>query len=352
MIALSTLLLLLLSKTSSVDGFSATMSASSATITRAPNDLQQQQGRNEGGGGGIILLSDDIQRELESQHPNENAPVYDYKEQGHIHSMIPLDEQYWNLHNHLIRHNHFERKSLDDLFPDLNFSERFNTLAKFRDDLRRAIRYDMISDESIYGPNEQRYQELDKNQPLLGYWKDTKCTTTTTTTPRMNKTTNTLRQHFGSINAPTGDEFMQAIGSLCHSTQPPFHWTEVVGVTATQNKKLGEKTEHAWHQDYGHLEMPHENNKLVFLAFPPHNHYKGTGVFPHVIKLKCQQWAKPRDVMDSSIKPTFYRGTVPNQYIVRPRYVPGEGEIILFRDVDVLHSSPDIQYRASVMRFG
>jgi len=342
MIALSTLLLLLLSKT--VDGFSATMmSASSATITRAPNDLQRG-GKEDGGG--IILLSDDVQRELESQRPNENAPVYDYKEQGHIHAMIPLDEPYWNLHNHIIRHNHFETKSLDDLFPDLNFSDSFNTLAKFRDDLRHAIRYDMISDESIYGPNEQRYQELDKNQPLIGYWKDTKCTTT----PRMNKTTDTLRQHLGP-NAPTGDEFMQAIGSLCHSTQPPFHWTDVVGVTATQNKQLGEKTEHAWHQDYGHLETPHENNKLVFLAFPPHNHYKGTGVFPHVIKLKCQHWAKPQDMMDSSYKPTFYRGTVPNQYIVRPRYVPG-GEIILFRDVDVLHSSPDIQYRASIMRFG
>ena len=63
------------------------------------------------------------------------------------------------------------------------------------------------------------------------------------------------------------------------------------------------------------------------------------------VKLKHEQWGQ------SPNKPIFYRGTVPNEYIVRPRYAAGR-EIIVFRDVDVLHSTPDIQYRTSIMRFG
>jgi hypothetical protein len=41
---------------------------------------------------------------------------------------------------------------------------------------------------------------------------------------------------------------------------------------------------------------------------------------------------------------------VDEQYIVRPKFAEGR-EIIVYRDVDVLHSSPDVAYRASVMRF-
>jgi len=250
--------------------------------------------------------------------------------------------------------DHFETKSLNDLFPSFYFSEKFDSSTQFRNELCNAIRHDMIFDAhsrpSAYGhmTDEERYQELDKNEPLIGYWK---CDTTTSTTLRMNKTTVVLRQHLGS-NAPTGDEFLETIGSLTNSTLPPFHWTEVVGVAATQNAKMGEKTIHAWHQDYGQLEKQdddddkscYQSNHHVFFGFPFENHYNGTGVFPHVVKLKRQQWALQS-------KPVFYRGTVPEQYIVRPRYVSG-GEIIVFRDVDVLHSTPDIQYRTSIMRFG
>lgn len=313
-----------------------------------------------------FILSDELKRELQSKDANEGATVYDYmhgKKNGLFESMVPLDEQELKLHNKVIEHDHFEFRSLDDLFPNLNFSEKYNSCASFRQELRHAIRHDMISDTSIYGKmtDKQKHQELIRNQPLIGYWKQEHDATTTTKkdtlTIKMKQTTIVLRQYLGT-NAPIGDEFMETIGSLTNSVQEPFHWTEVVGVAATQNKKLGDKTPHGWHQDYGQLESSsrddndeHQGNKHVFFAFPPHDHYNGIGVFPHLIKLKYEQWAKPLDAASNRNKPTFYRGTVPEEYIVRPRYTAGR-EIIIFQDVDVLHSSPDIQYRESIMRFG
>lgn len=293
-----------------------------------------------------IFLSDDVQRELQSQDPNEDAPAFDYLfQQDDLTAMESLDEEHLNRHKRVIHHKHFTTLSLDVLFPNLNFSSMFNSNSDFRSDLRQAIRRDMIADDaSIYGTNKQEHQELLKrNKPLIGYWKKEQDDAT-----RMNTTTDVLQRYLGS-NAPTGDDFMTTIGSLCNSTQAPFHWTEVVGVAATQNG--GNKTSHGWHQDYGRLDENDGNNYHVFFAFPPHNNYTGTGVFSHLIKLKHEQWAKP--IESSNInKPTFYRGLVPEQYIVRPLYIPGQAEIIVFRDVDVLHSSPDIQYRTSIMRFG
>lgn len=352
------------------------------------------------------ILSDDIRNELQSQNPNEDAPVYDYYETGKredgvqnnvndniFRSMTELDEITLEDHKHIIQHDHYETRSLDDLFPNkssLGFSATFNSCASFRNDLRDAMRHDIIFDSNadgterikyqppIYGQmtNEQRHEELAKNKPLIGYWKHDDDSDTTTTTSsiassmRMKKTTETLIRYLGP-DAPTGDHFFEAIGSLCNSTQAPYHWTEVVGVAATQNSKMGDKTEHAWHQDYGHLEdrksnhedttsemhgksedscYPYQSNNHVFLAFPFEDNYQGTGVFSHLIKLKHEQWTKPKGDLVPG-KSIFYSGIVPDRYIVRPRYVPGS-ELIVFRDIDVLHSTPDIQYRTSIMRFG
>ena len=354
------------------------------------------------------LLNDDVRRELQSQNPNENAPAYDFYETDrdderdhdkgadNFSSMTELDERTLEDHKHTIRHDHFETRSLDDLFPNkesLGFSEKFNSCARFRNELRDAMRHDIIFDSNADGgeriknqppiystmTNDQRYQELAKNKPLIGYWKqDNDGSNSDATIPtysiRMTNTTEILRRYLGP-DAPTGDSFFEAIGSLCNSTQAPYHWTEVVGVAATQNSKMGDKTEHAWHQDYGHLEdrrtpskqdattirdcdngidchdsYPYQSNNHVFLAFPFEDNYHGTGVFSHLIKLKHEQWAKPKGHLAPG-KSIFYTGIVPDRYIVRPRYVPGS-ELIVFRDIDVLHSTPDIQYRTSIMRFG
>jgi hypothetical protein len=359
MMVSSTLLLLLLKGVKGVDGF-APLSLFARTRTTT-----------------LLLAastSSPSSNCCSSQNPNEDAPAYDFDyENGQgdskFESMIPLNEETLQHHKDLIRHDHFETRSLDDLFPEIHFSETFNSCAVFRNGLRDAIRYDMISDANagdklsqpaIYGQmtNEQREQELARNAPLIGYWKSDDDTDTTSNRIRMKNTTAILRQHLGP-NAPTGDALFEAIGSLCNSTETPHEWTEVVGVGATQNFQMGAQTEHAWHQDYGHLQTQTQTNeqdspvyqshKHVFFAFPYEDQYDGTGVLPHLVQLKHQQWARPKDHSRKSI---FYRGTVPEQYIVRPRYVPGSAEIIMFRDVDVLHSSPDIQYRTSIMRFG
>ena len=104
---------------------------------------------------GIKPLSDDLFTELQSQNPNEDAPVYDYHTQGHLQALRPLDSTPTNPPL-AIQHDHFETQSLDDLFPSLHFSNMFDSSALFRKELRNAIRHDMVFDDcsSIYGQND------------------------------------------------------------------------------------------------------------------------------------------------------------------------------------------------------
>ncbi|KAG7352543.1 hypothetical protein IV203_008591 [Nitzschia inconspicua] len=322
-----------------------------------------------------VVLDDDLRKELNSQQPNEDAPPYNLDD-GHLRPMTELQQQGPNdpcIKKIVPPGNHFEIYSLDDLFPHTQMSHIFNTNTSFRNGLRDAIRHDMMFGEgSLYGSmnDEQKDAELALQKPMIGLWKEWRVapiadTPTLTVVKdqdddnsiRMKATTAILRQHLGNnlfIVVPTGDEFMERIGSLCNSTQAPFHWTEVVGVAATQNRRMGDKTDHSWHQDYGCLEKNGGNNKHVFMGFPCQDNYHGTGVFPHLIPLKYEQWATQKDVTVGNgnlQKPMFYEGHPPEKHIVRPWYAPGK-EIIVFRDVDVLHSTPDIQFRSSIMRFG
>jgi hypothetical protein len=324
------------------------------------------------------ILSDDLLTELQTQHPNEDSLPYDYWYAGHRYLSLVNDNTNNNNNNNndqsdesqqtrriVIRHPHFEFKSLDDLFPHANNNNNnmmslvFNTNERFRDELRYAIRYDMISDTTIYGTlteEQRKHDELQLNQPIIGYWKQQQQQQQQSpprTDLKMKRTTDVLYKYIGA-KTPTGDEFIDTIGSLTRSEEPPYHWTDVVGVAATQNNRMGDKTIHAWHQDYGTLEPSNPMNRHVFFGFPPRNDYVGTGVFPHIIKLQHEQWKD--DVVPTTSnrtnKPIFYRGdSIPKEYVVRPLYRPGR-EIVTFRDVDVLHSSPDIQYRQSIMRFG
>mmetsp|Transcript_497 Transcript_497/g.614 ORF Transcript_497/g.614 Transcript_497/m.614 type:complete len:359 (+) Transcript_497:170-1246(+) len=304
-----------------------------------------------------------------NQDPNEDASAYDLFSECNNNSLFPmteLDPYYLQYHQKPIRHAHFERRSLDVLFPGI--SEPFNSCAAFRTGLRDAIRYDMISDANadakennngrqpnIYGymTDQQRVDELQRNQPLISYWKyddDNNDSADSSNIIRMTHTTKVLRNYLGRI-APTGDEFIESIGSLCQSVQKPHHLTDVAGVSAFHNKKQG--GDHAWHQDYGHLQQQnwhYQNNRHVFFGFPLEDNYRGIGVFPHLIKLKQEQWTKPK-VGKPLGQPIFYKGKIPEKYIVRPQYEPGK-ELIVFRDIDVLHSSPDFQHRISIMRFG
>jgi hypothetical protein len=154
---------------------------------------------------------------------------------------------------------------------------------------------------------------------------------------RMVKLTNVLKTTLGE-SAPTGDLFMNTVGSLCGS-KPSTHWIDIVGIT-------DRRIPHSWHQDTGR--GPDGDAYTVLLGFPKEDDYVGVGVFSHAVKLKYERVA-PAEHPNN--EPVVYPGLViDEEYIVRPMYERGR-EICMFRDVDVIHSSPDVAYRSSVMRF-
>jgi len=154
---------------------------------------------------------------------------------------------------------------------------------------------------------------------------------------RMKQTSAVLSNYLGE-EAPTGDEFMEKIGSLCGS-KPSTHWIDIVGI-------VDRKIPHSWHQDTGR--SPNGDTRTVLLGFPKDDNYDGCGVFSHAIKLKYERLAKEDHPPQEPV--VYPKLAVGNEFIVRPRFAKG-CEIIIFRDIDVLHSSPDIAYRSSVMRF-
>jgi len=278
----------------------------------------------------------DALAEISSQDSNEDAPPYQLPDST----------------GEIITHQHISTYSLDDLFPGLEFSRKFSSLQEFRKDLRNSMREDIFDTTPTYhGMNEKaRKVLLLPDSSLQGSWR---CENggwsraanadnghgeqqqRDKTLPRMQRLTAVLQEYLGD-DAPTGDEFMDTIGGLCGS-KPSTHWIDIVGV-------LTRRIPHSWHQDTGNSP---ENSKTVLLGFPPKDNYDGVGVFSHVVKLEKEQWA-PED--HSPVEPVLYRQEIDDEYIVRPRFAEGR-EIIAYRDVDVLHSSPDVAYRTSVMRF-
>ena len=131
---------------------------------------------------------------------------------------------------------------------------------------------------------------------------------------------------------------MRTIGGLCGS-ELSTHWIDIVGIT-------DRKISHSWHQDTGR--SPNGDTRTVLLGFPKEDDYDGVSVFSHAVKLKYERVANedhPRN------EPVVYPGLeVDEEYIVRPRFARGS-EIVMFRDINTLHSAPNVVYRASMMRF-
>ena len=105
------------------------------------------------------------------------------------------------------------------------------------------------------------------------------------------------------------------------------------------------KISHSWHQDTGR--SPNADTRTVLFGFPRQDNYVGGGVFSHLVKLYREQWAKEDHPPN---EPVLYKHAIDEKYIYRPQFAKGQ-EIIMYRDVDVLHSAPDVAYRSSVMRF-
>jgi hypothetical protein len=343
---------------------------------RAPHqfDHRQEQARP------FINATDEIQK----QSSNEHA--------------IPLTlfgDERSTRQGQSITHSHIETYSLDTLFPGFQLSELFASSTPFRNDLRDAIREDMfdttpsyhhlsdkarrillLPDSSLQGP--WRCQTLPGAPPqwarqgveAVGDVEDDHTANSDTahrhTSLRMTRLTKVLQVYLGPT-APSGDEFMDTIGGLCRkpNRSTDTHWMDIVGV-------LKRRVPHSWHQDTGRSP---DSCRTVLWGFPPTDYYDGVGVFSHVIKLSDEQWKPSNDELDADTQsmvldqPIVYQDAqleaavtaqqrsqdVPGDgalesYIVRPRFAMGQ-EIIAYRDVDVLHSSPDIAYRTSLMRF-
>ena len=224
---------------------------------------------------------------------------------------------------------------LDDLFPGIGFSNTFNTDGEFRIQLRAAIRKDIFETTPFYANLSEKAMAclMLPDSSLEGSWRipeDNK-------EIRMKYTTKVLQDALGE-KAPTGDDLVLAIGNLCGST-PSTHWIDIYGV---QDRKIN----HSWHLDFGKSQSI--TSRTVLLGFPPENNYKGCGVFSHLIALK-NECMTPID-HPATMEPVLFAGTVDENYIVRPKYEPGK-ELIMYRDIDVLHSAPDVTYRTSIMRF-
>ncbi|KAL3926796.1 MAG: hypothetical protein SGARI_005494 [Bacillariaceae sp.] len=222
-----------------------------------------------------------------------------------------------------------EYMSLDDLLllqPEqhsIQLSERFNADADFRRELRTAIHSSL---EGSWRILEATSDDDGTEPPVL----------------RMKHTTKVMREAFADevdgdeTKIPTGDDLFRAIGNLC-GEKASTHFIDIFGV---QDRSIN----HSWHLDAG---CSPGGCRTVLWGFPPESDYSGCGVFSHVVPLSNECLAPPDH---NRMEPLLFDGTITEEHIVRPVYEKGK-ELLLYRDVDVLHSAPDVTYRTSIMRF-
>ena len=303
----------------------------------------------------------------------------------------------------------FEYRSLDDVLSSVlrskgidppedgslfSLSEKFNADTAFRNNLRSAIRLDVFETTPFYAklPEKAKNILLLPDSSLEGSWRiPDEVVETTDADPtdvvdesgeedpsvrRMKHTTRVLNQalkeHFDNNsdnnssdntkdNAEstdddgyhrfrfTGDDLFRAIGAIC-GDGASTHWIDIYGV---QDRAIN----HSWHLDAGRSP---KNCRTVLWGFPPEDHYRGTGVFSHIVSLE-DPFGSTLDIVvdddddDSSgerprMEPVLFEGSPGEDFVSRPLYESGK-ELLIYRDIDVLHSAPDVAYRSSVMRF-
>lgn len=269
----------------------------------------------------------DAIQEVRTQDPNLEAPLFQ-------------SDHFKTIEGSTIEHNHIETRSLDQLFLSCNgkFCDLFSSCDEFRNGIRNAIRLDIFDSTPAYAGMSEKARKmlLLPDSSLQGSWKCKGRHGLKQGEIRMLTLTKVLKRHLGD-SAPTGDEFMDTIGQLCGSN-PQTLWIDIVGIT-------DRKISHSWRQDTGR--SLNNDSKTVLLGFPMENNYVGGGVFSHMVKLKNEQWACDGHPPN---EPILFDHDIDKNYIVRPQFAKGQ-EILIYRDVDVLHSSPDVAYRSSVMQF-
>jgi hypothetical protein len=232
----------------------------------------------------------------------------------------------------------FSYRSLADVFPQApGLATAFGTDAAFRIALREAIRQDIFHATPSYANLSAKAQAvlLEPASSLQGSWRRPD-------DDDMAKTTAVLREGLGSASTTTltGATLLQTIGALC-GPDANTHWMDIVGV-------LDRPVSHSWHQDTGRL----ADATTVLWGFPPVDDYTGTGVFSHIVPLarSCRRDRKSQHYEARAAEPILFAGAVDEEHVVRPEWNVGQ-ELLVYRDRDVLHSSPDVAYRTNLMRF-
>jgi hypothetical protein len=313
--------------------FAAGPRSSEGRPTRGPRSTRERRERP------VVVPTFDGKALATAQEPNEDAQPLDLKTANLKCMSCDLNLDGDNTNNSPC----FEFKSLDDIHEGL--SAIFNSDSSFRDAMRLAMRRDIFDTTPAYANLSDKAASimLLPDSSLQGSWRTPQPTSPPPSdnnndgaiNSRMTRLTAILREALGD-DAPTGDELLHKIGALC-GTKPSTHYIDIVGV---QNRKLS----HSWHLDTG---LSPENSKTVLWGFPAEDNYTGCGIFSHLAPIQSECHAPnghPR------MEPILFDGTIDEAHIVRPAYAPGK-ELLVYRDIDVLHSSPDVAFRTSVMRF-
>jgi len=250
---------------------------------------------------------------------------------------------------------HFEQLSLDSLFPHLphlNLSKTFFTDSAFREAIRQSARRDIFYSTPAYANLSPKVADmmLDDDSSLQGSWNchgRRRIPSTTNdrgqgggsepSTVRMEELTVVLQDRLGD-GAPTGDEFIMALGRLC-GFNPSTHWIDIIGI---KDRRVA----HSWHQDTGrsvttlstddvnvntdvnaNANEPGNFCYTVMLGFPCEDQYDCTGVFSHVLKLAEEHSAPEGHNVN---EPLLFEGVVREESIVRPKFGLGK-EILRYR---------------------
>jgi hypothetical protein len=216
---------------------------------------------------------------------------------------------------------------LGELFPTCsNISKRFCTDGSFRNSLRDVIRCDLSDSNPTYQNLSKKAKSflLQPETSVQGSWKCVE-------TPRLSQM---FKKSFWE-KAPTGTELLQTIGDICGPNASSTHWIDIVGV-------LDRDIKHSWHQDTGRpTRIPscaHFPPRLIIIPVPE---------FSHICPLSHKQLAPPNH---NGNEPVLFQGSIDEQHIGRSSFGMGR-EPIVYRDVDVLHSAPDVSYRTHAIRF-
>ena len=150
---------------------------------------------------------------------------------------------------------------LEELFPGTGLEEIFNSDARFRTNIRRAMREDLfVPDDAASEKANAAISSLASS--LMVNWK---------TSPTGYAALSGVFIDHGVENL-SGESFIQTLGGLCGEESRG----SLIDITGTGRRR----ERHSWHQDNGL-----ERQFTCMLGFPPESDWEGVGVFSHSAKL-------------------------------------------------------------------